>query len=1083
MNEPLADAAARAAALDPTRSFIVEAAAGSGKTALLTQRFLVLLARVKAPEEIVAITFTRKAAAEMRGRVLAALALAQAPDDPDPQRAATQALACAVMRNDREFGWQLIANPIRLRIETIDALTASLVRRLPLLAGLPATLGVREDASELYRRAARRALLEAEEPQSPWGRAVTVVLRDLDNDWRRMERLLVEMLARRDQWLPIVINAPGRASLEAALAQTVRADAARLSAQCPPDLKARLVDYARWAGRTLEVRDPDNPRVALSEFAGSADDVDRWPLLAGLLFTQSGKPRAQLDKRTGLPSPTTEAAPFKALHAALIEALSTLPAWTAALLASLQWPPTVYSEREFARLAALLTTLRLLAAHWRVVSNEVGATDFADIALAALTVLGEPDNPTDLGLAVDYQIAHLLIDEFQDTSRTQYQLLERLTAGWGNDGRTLFVVGDPLQSIYRFRDADVGRFTRTVREACFGTIALTALRLHANFRTSTTVIDWLNHAFSAVFAGSSLDEPQFYPITATCADRSGTEIAVHVTDTATQTAQVIAAVIAIRQRDPNATIAILVRGRSHLSGLLPALLDAGVPVAATAIEPLHQIPVVNDLVALTRALYLLTDRIAWLAILRAPWCGLSLADLAALVGEDRDRLVWDLMTDPVCAARVAPAERSRLDSIAAQLAVALAARGRLDYVSLVSRTWQALNGPACDVNAARYASRYFELLGQLESDGRELTAAVLRTEVADHFAPLSASSEAQVQIMTIHHAKGLEFDYVLLPELQRPVRVESRALLLGQGAEPSVVLAPIPATGKSVEPIYEYLRAREQRALRAETHRVLYVALTRARVALHLFAVTPPPKGPRPGTFLQLLWPVVGSHTLTISGAPPLVSAGRLRGGGRLPPAAVAPLPQDIEWTRSQSPPLLEFAWASPLAKHIGTVTHAMLQDYARTERGDPSRTSRARLRALGVTSPALERAVDEVLATLTSTVNSDRGRWLLSADHLDAHSEYRLTTLTDRRAVDVVVDRTFVDSSGVRWIIDYKTGSHLGGDRDAFMDSEVIRYRAQLEGYAEVFRRLETRPIRLALYFPRLDGWREWAAGEAAIQ
>jgi ATP-dependent helicase/nuclease subunit A len=83
---------------------------------------------------------------------------------------------------------------------------------------------------------------------------------------------------------------------------------------------------------------------------------------------------------------------------------------------------------------------------------------------------------------------------------------------------------------------------------------------------------------------------------------------------------------------------------------------------------------------------------------------------------------------------------------------------------------------------------------------------------------------------------------------------------------------------------------------------------------------------------------------------------------------------------------------------------------------------------------------------------------------------------------IDSVIDRTFVDANGVRWIVDFKTGIHLGGDRDAFIASEVIRYRAQLEAYAAVFRALETRPIRLALYFPRLDGWREWAAGEAPV-
>jgi ATP-dependent helicase/nuclease subunit A len=1086
MHEPLADADARAEALDPNRSFIVEAAAGSGKTSLLTQRLLVLLARVKAPEEVVAITFTRKAAAEMRGRVLAALALASAPDDLDPLRASLQRLARAVARADSEFGWQLQANPSRLRIQTIDALTASLVRRLPLLADLPTSAAVREDATELYRRAARRTLLEAEAPGSRWGSAVALLLGDLDNDWRRLEGLLVEMLARRDQWLAFVTALPSKTTLEEALRAALRAEANALLMQCPADLKDRLCEFARTAGRTLAVRVPDSPLIALAQFQGTGDELEGWPLLVDLLFTQAGKPRLKLDKRNGVPAEAADAARFKACYATLIETLAELPRFTTALRETSHWPQAIYGEQEFARLEALLTTLHLVAAQWRVVSAEVGECDFAEIALAALAVLGETDNPTELGLALDYQISHLLVDEFQDTSRVQYALLERLTAGWtAGDGRTLFMVGDPLQSIYRFRDADVSLFTRTVRTGAFGGIGLTHLRLSANFRTCANVIDWFNWAFPQVFADCPLDAPRFQAIAATQPSRPGSEVAVHLDDAEQQAARLVATVSAIRMRDPGATIAILVRGRAHLSGLLPALMDAGIPVAATDIEPLHHVAVVNDLMALTRALYSLTDRIAWLGILRAPWCGLELADLEALIGGDKQRTVWELITDPACGERLSPVGCVRLQSVVSQLAVALVARGRLPYTDLVARTWHALHGPVCvEPTAIRYANRYFELLADLESEGRELTAVVLTPEVARHFAPLSASSEA-VQIMTIHHAKGLEFDYVLLPELQRPVRVEPRRLLLGQaptGAGGGLVLAPLPH-GKRAEPIYDYLRAREQRALNVETYRLLYVAMTRARVALHLFAVAPGERGPRRGTFLQLLWPALDAVTATAEDTIALAAHAPRIALRRLPLAAMPAAPPANEWSTAAASPPVEYTWASPLAKHVGTVTHALLQRYTQVQPPHApttlQREVRLRLRALGVASPELETAVHDVITTIDATLKSERGRWLLSPEHTDAHSEYRLTAISRQRSADVIVDRTFIDAHGVRWIVDYKTGIHLGGDRDAFMDSEVARYRSQLQTYATYFRAREMRVIRLALYFPRLDGWREWAADD----
>src|SRR5262245_3190963 len=155
----IVDAPERAAALDPARSFIVQAPAGSGKTGLLIQRFLRLLATVEDPEEILAITFTRKAAAEMRRRVLQALHRAGDASPPaDSNDRITWQLARAALERDRARAWQLDRNATRLRIQTIDALCASLARQLPVLARLGATPAVVDDPRDLYREAAERTL-------------------------------------------------------------------------------------------------------------------------------------------------------------------------------------------------------------------------------------------------------------------------------------------------------------------------------------------------------------------------------------------------------------------------------------------------------------------------------------------------------------------------------------------------------------------------------------------------------------------------------------------------------------------------------------------------------------------------------------------------------------------------------------------------------------------------------------------------------------------------------------------------------------------------------------------------------------
>src|SRR5512144_2519652 len=126
-----ADAWARERALDVRHSFIVQAPAGAGKTELLTRRYLALLATVEQPESILAITFTRKAAAEMRDRIVGAV---RAPDPARPLHERTLALARAALAADEVRGWGLLAQPGRLRIQTIDALNLGLARRLPLLS-------------------------------------------------------------------------------------------------------------------------------------------------------------------------------------------------------------------------------------------------------------------------------------------------------------------------------------------------------------------------------------------------------------------------------------------------------------------------------------------------------------------------------------------------------------------------------------------------------------------------------------------------------------------------------------------------------------------------------------------------------------------------------------------------------------------------------------------------------------------------------------------------------------------------------------------------------------------------------------
>ncbi len=163
MTNQLVDNDARTKALAPDQSFIIQAPAGSGKTGLLIQRYLRLLSLVEAPEEIIAITFTRKAAAEMQGRILDALEMAASGIEPESSHQKTSyELAVAALQRDQAQGWQLTQNPGRLRVQTIDSLCASLTRQMPILASLGTQPDTLEDAEPLYQQAAINTLAELE---------------------------------------------------------------------------------------------------------------------------------------------------------------------------------------------------------------------------------------------------------------------------------------------------------------------------------------------------------------------------------------------------------------------------------------------------------------------------------------------------------------------------------------------------------------------------------------------------------------------------------------------------------------------------------------------------------------------------------------------------------------------------------------------------------------------------------------------------------------------------------------------------------------------------------------------------------
>ena len=368
MNDALGipDLAERARALDPRRSFIVEAPAGSGKTELLIQRYLALLAQVDRPERVVAMTFTRKAAAEMRDRVIAALADAENDSpDADALTQATRALARSARERDRSLGWNLVSHPAQLRIYTIDGFCASLARQAPVTTRFGAPPRIDDETLRLYGEAVRSALIAADPADPCW----RTVLDHIDNDTTVLVPLLVDLLSKRDQWLKHLVDraeASLRRAAEATLVAEIESELSRARQLFPSHLRAEFVSLLRYAAANLAAT-PEQldvaRRIDRCASCGGLPDANAasladWQTIAGCLLTLKGSWRAKFDVGDGFPAKGSGAGAlerdaFKVRMAALIADCAAVPGLREALAVIARLPPPTYDEASWRVVAAM----------------------------------------------------------------------------------------------------------------------------------------------------------------------------------------------------------------------------------------------------------------------------------------------------------------------------------------------------------------------------------------------------------------------------------------------------------------------------------------------------------------------------------------------------------------------------------------------------------------------------------------------------------------------------------------------------------------------------------------------------------
>jgi ATP-dependent helicase/nuclease subunit A len=1147
----------RARTLETSQSFLVQAPAGSGKTELLTRRLLKLLAEVDEPEQILAITFTLAATAEMRERVLNALQKARDTAETSDE-AADIKLARGALKNDERRGWNLLQQPERLNIQTIDAVCLAIAHETPLLSRLGGSLSPTDKPQPLYTLAARRTLarLGSEEPLSG---ALGALLQLRGTSLPDCQKLIAEMLDKRDQWgrvLPLgqaTLDWPVvRAALEAPLRRTHEQAIQKAQSLFVGDsaLARELVAVLSHACGNV---DPDSDLMALNHVTDIRHLTNQaeWSCLCDFLLTQKGEWRANVPTGIGFPTGREGTAP-RARFKELLARLDANPDFLAMLCELRALPPQEYSEEESQMLQHMLVILRYAAAELRLVFAERGVVDFVELGLAARHVLRtEEGELSEFATEVAERWPHLLVDEFQDTSRSQYELLTLIASGWESAGRgSCFLVGDPMQSIYMFRQAEVELFERTKRYGLgegTATVHLQPLKLQTNFRSHAGLVNRLNEIFEQIFEPATGQDYQvtFAPSTAHGpAPRGNPGVTVwpffstskpspeerrSAEDTeARRVVSIIQdhlpAVEAAKRKQGKFRIAVLVRARTHLELIARRLRKAEIPFRAVEIEQLSQRQEVKDLTALTHALLHPMDRIAWLTVLRAPWCGLTLGNLHTLGGSDTRDYSQPAMLTLLRERRSSLSEDGQRRAGRTLAVLEDALRGKHRQVSLarwVERTWVTLGGRAC-VDGAGYANvrAFFAMLEQLGPE-----AAGLEEQIAELCAqPDPAASErCGVQLMTIHKAKGLGFDVVIVPGLGRATRTESQPLLrwleqtrlVGpeEEEEHEFVVAPIGRNGKQGG-IYAWIGKLQGRREDDEARRLLYVAATRASKELHLLGTAIIKRDGlelSPGSSRSLLgiaWTALkNDFERAREEEEPATDATPQQAEFAFPPAApsiqLRRLPAD--WkppeyattaeARERIMETVERPRGSLAARAFGTVVHGLLEDLtglAGIDAGGVSQVvldevggwrprAMAMLRSAGLPRAEAEPQSAEVVRTLLGVLHDAQGRWILGA-RAGAQSETSWSGWAASEGGEVVRtlrgDRMFragaIPCSPEQthlWIVDYKTARHGASGLDAFLESEKAKYLQQLEAYAGVMRKVhgESLPLRLALYYPLL--------------
>ncbi len=843
------DEQARLRALSADQSFIIQAPAGSGKTELLIQRFLVLLTTVEHSDKVLAITFTKKAAGEMRCRIHQALERANLPEPPEkPHEQLTWTLARNVFQHAKKRGWNIKQIASELSIMTIDACCQKLLSLSQPPYQLHTQLGLCLYPKPFYAQTVKQFIRDhCIDNDARFNREFQALLLYQHHDIHRIEQLLVSALMNREKWLRITLET-NRQDFQTLFMQAIECVQSNhlqtIHSLWPEEVGRELINALSRIKKFNELIDIKSMIDSLCSTKFSEWKIPQWKQMASLILTQKGDCRGRLTIQQGFAAKnrlkgltTTQQQQYLDDKSHFMEALTTL-AQSKRLMKVLHdchnLPDVDNPEEEWRYLQPMLSLLPSLAVFFQLQMYEKRLTDFSGINLQLLSALLDENQQQALIYQVYQQYQHCLIDEFQDTSVSQFEILEMAFSTWKDDPhRSITVVGDPMQSIYRFRQAEVSLF-RQVQKNGFSNIQLENLHLSKNYRSSETLVNQLNQCFESFMT------PEYNTFSQAEAvfqrEQSGIFWHQHK-DKSSQNKYLCDLIKTIIQKQPNASKCLLVRSRNQLNELLPLFQQYQISYSGVGIEALSQCQAVLDCYHLCCLTFDLFDRRHWVAFLMSPAIAMPLADCEILCA-DKKQSIWE----GICTQSddLSSAGQLIIDRIRPLLKKYLDSAGRVHYIKTIKQLWQELGHASilASNEEREKCHHFFDLIQTLDSSGQEINATTIQQVLDTYPDSASKAKVGDIQIMTIHKSKGLEFDIVIMPHLEQPVPISEKNLLdwiqVPHQSKWHLLMHAHPRHQHQASSVHHFLRHQDKLAQLAETERLYYVAFTRAKQQLHI---------------------------------------------------------------------------------------------------------------------------------------------------------------------------------------------------------------------------------------------------------